>query len=98
MPPHVDGLRTVCDDVNQIYDVLGVEAARAHLNAEFTKVISFDGTYVNARHIELLVDRMIDTGIITSVRRDGISRDEGPIAKAMFEKTVDNFATARYVL
>lgn len=92
--PHIDGIRTLCDDVNQVFQVLGIEAARTHLISEFTKTISFDGTYINARHIELLVDRMIDTGVLTSVRRDGISREEGPIAKALFEKTVENFGTA----
>ncbi|HMP28056.1 MAG TPA: hypothetical protein PKD85_00565, partial [Saprospiraceae bacterium] len=32
------------------------------------------------------------SGIITSVNRDGISRDVGPLAKGMFEKAVENFA------
>jgi DNA-directed RNA polymerase beta' subunit len=35
---------------------------------------------------------MLRYGTITPVSRDGISRDVGPIAKGLFEKTVENFA------
>ena len=61
---------------------------------ELTRIISFNGTYINPRHIQLLVDNMTYTGEITSVRRDGISRDVGPIAKVMFEQPVTNAITA----
>ncbi len=59
-----------------------------------TRVISFDGTYVNPRHIQLLVDSMTDTGDITNVNRNGISRDEGQLKKIMFEQPVDNATEA----
>ena len=38
--------------------VLGVEAARAVLLSEIRNVISFDSSYVNYRHLALLVDCM----------------------------------------
>lgn len=90
----VDIAKTNSDDIWEVYNVLGIEAVRAFLIEEITKILSFDGTYINPRHISLLVDTMCRTGIITSVNRDGISRDVGPIAKGMFEKAVDNFAEA----
>lgn len=90
----VDIAGTFSDDIWEIYNVFGIEAVRAFLIDEITKILSFDGTYINPRHISLLVDAMCRTGIITSVNRDGISRDVGPIAKGMFEKAVDNFAEA----
>lgn len=86
--------KTVCDDFWQIYRTLGVEAAREVLLVEFNKSICSDGSYINPRHIELLVDSMIFTGTITSVRREGIDRSVGPLAKCAFEKTVENFAIA----
>ena len=61
---------------------------------ESTAVLSFDGTYINARHIRLLISSMCFSGIITGANRDGISRKAGPVAKGMFEKPVDNFAEA----
>ena len=90
----VDSKRTICDDMHSIYAVLGIEAAQRFLIEEMTRIISFDGTYINPRHIQLLVDSMTHTGVITSVRRDGIPRDVGPIAKIMFEQAVDNAVEA----
>ncbi len=89
-----DATRTICDDFWQINKCLGIEAAREMLIIELTKCMSFDGSYINHRHVELLVDSMTSSGTITSVRREGIDRSCGPLAKCAFEKTVDNFALA----
>lgn len=87
---HVDPYRTMIDDMHSIKDVLGIEAVRKFLIAEYTRIISFDGSYVNPRHIDVLVDAMTHTGEITSVSRSGIDRSVGPIAKITFEETVTN--------
>ena len=92
--PGVDGKRTISDDMWEILKIFGIEAARTFLIKEITGILSFDGTFVNRRHVQLLVDVMTRTGTITSVTRDGISRDVGPIAKGMFEKAVENFTEA----
>ncbi len=92
--PGVDQTRTISDDIWEVYFTFGIEAVRKFLIEEITRILSFDGTYINPRHISLLVDTMCRTGTITSVNRDGISREVGPIAKGMFEKAVDNFAEA----
>nr|QBK86424.1 MAG: DNA-directed RNA polymerase subunit alpha [Marseillevirus LCMAC102] len=88
--PNVDPYHTITDDMYAVYNILGIEATRKFLIEEITRIISFDGTYINPRHIQLLVDGMTHTGEITSVRRDGIPRDVGPIAKIMFEQAVEN--------
>ena len=90
----VDFTRTTTNNIWEILDVLGIEATRQTLISELSALISFDGTYINARHIELLVDAMTYTGEITSVRQDGIGREVGPISKGMFEKATENFAEA----
>ena len=78
-----------------MYQVLGVEPARRFLIEEFTRVLSFDGSYINAHHIPLLVDAICHKGTLTAVRRDGIDRhDVGPIAKAAFETTIENVLRA----
>jgi intein/homing endonuclease len=92
--PGIDQTRTLSDDMWEIYRVLGIEATRKFLYREMNKILSFDGAYINPRHIYLLVDGMTRSGTITSVNRDGIPRDVGPIAKGMFEKAVDNFGEA----
>jgi hypothetical protein len=90
----VNPYSTVIDDMHTIQSTLGIEATRKFLIEELTRIISFDGVYINPRHIQLLVDSMTYTGEITSVRRDGISRDVGPNAKIMFEQAVDNAVEA----
>jgi DNA-directed RNA polymerase II subunit RPB1 len=92
--PGVDSTRTVTDDMHAICAVLGIEATRKFLIQEITRLISFDGTYVNQCFITLLVDSMVYTGSITSVARDGIPRTVGPIAKVCFEESMDNASQA----
>lgn len=92
----VDFKRTMCDDIHSIVNVLGIEAARRFLIEEVTRVISFDGTYVNPRFFQLLADSMTNTGTLTCVRRYGISRDEGPITKILFEQPIDNAVDASF--
>ena len=92
--PGVDPTRTISDDMWEIYEVLGIEATRSFLIKEMTRILSFDGTYVNPRHVVLLVESMTLTGTITSVSRYGIHRNVGPVSKGIFEKPVENFAEA----
>ena len=93
--PLVDSSRTISNNPREIRQVLGIEAARSFLVEEITRVLSFDGTYINAHHVPLLVDAMCHRGNLSAVRRDGIDRhDVGPIAKAAFEMTVDNTFTS----
>jgi len=37
---------------------------------------------------------MVVSGVITSVRREGIDKTIGPLAKCAFEKVLDNFTNA----
>ena len=53
-------------------------------------VISFDGSYVNYRHLALLCDVMTTKGHLMAITRHGINRqDVGPIMRCSFEETVD---------
>ncbi len=88
--PNVDQSKTISDDMHEIYKILGIEAAREFLVKEIQRVISFDGTYVNPRHIGLLADVMTLSGHLTPVSRHGIGREVGPCALLMFEKSVEN--------
>jgi DNA-directed RNA polymerase beta' subunit len=88
--PKVDFTRTISNDINEIYDLLGVEAARAALYNELSGVIADAELYVNYRHIALLVDTMTNRGYLLSIDRHGINRvDIGPLAKCSFEETTD---------
>lgn len=93
--PLFDPLQTVCNNMWEIYQVLGLEAARQFLIEEFNKVVSSDGTYINIRHILIMVDMMTYSGTLTSISRYGMDRNEvGPLAKATFEECMENFIKA----
>jgi DNA-directed RNA polymerase II subunit RPB1 len=91
--PVVDAPRTITNDVNEIYEYLGIEAARQALYDEIVAVM--DSISINYRHIALLVDVMTNKGTILSVNRHGINRgDIGPLAKCSFEETTDKLIKA----
>jgi DNA-directed RNA polymerase II subunit RPB1 len=86
--------KTICNDMYEINNVLGIEAARNFLKSAITRVLCSDGTYINPRHISLLVDAMTRRGTITSVTRDGIKSDASVLGRGMFEQPVANFVSS----
>ncbi len=91
----VDAARTISNDINEIYETLGIEAARQALFNEISDVIKFADLYVNYRHLSLLVDTMTNKGYMLSIDRHGINRvDIGPLAKSSFEETNDMIVKA----
>jgi DNA-directed RNA polymerase II subunit RPB1 len=87
---NIDKTRTICNDVNEIYSIFGIEAARQALYNEIWDVIKDADLYVNYRHLSLLVDTMTNKGYLLSIDRHGINRvDIGPLAKSSFEETND---------
>jgi DNA-directed RNA polymerase beta' subunit len=92
---YIDSNRTFSNDILEIYNVLGIEAARQSIYNEIADVIEFDGTYVNYHHISMLCDRMTYNCKLVSIFRHGINNDNiGPIAKASFEETPEMFLKA----
>ena len=92
---YIDGTRTFSNDIQEVYNVLGIEAARQTIYNEIVEVIEFDGVYVNHHHFSLLCDRMTFSYKMISIFRHGINNDNiGPIAKASFEETPEMFMKA----
>ena len=98
----VDPIRTMTNDVVEISRILGIEAGRKALLNEVRNVISFDGTYVNYRHLSILVDTMtyrplpLDKGCLLPMTRHGLKNVESAsvLHKSSFEETVDVLSTA----
>jgi DNA-directed RNA polymerase beta' subunit len=92
---YIDNKRTISNDIIEIYDILGIEAARQTIYNELVEVVEFDGTYINYHNYSVLVDRMTFTNKLISIFRHGINNDNiGPIAKASFEETPEMFLKA----
>ena len=86
----IDFTRMISNDINEIYETLGIEAVRKALIAEVRNVLRPYDIYVNYRHIAILCDVMTQRGILTSITRHGLNRaDLGPIRKCSFEETVE---------
>jgi DNA-directed RNA polymerase II subunit RPB1 len=86
----IDATRTVSNDIVEVFQALGIEGVRGALLSELRNVISFDGSYVNYRHLASLVDVMTIQGHLMAIDRHGINRvDSGPLLRASFEETVD---------
>ena len=91
--PNVDATRTISNDIREIYETLGIEAARNSLYRELVNVTS-EGS-MNYRHMSLLIDTMTYKGQLMSIDRHGINRgDIGPLAKSSFEETTDMLINA----
>ena len=88
--PGVDTTRTSCNSFGEILRVFGIEATRSSLMRELKNVLSFDGSYVNHRHLAILVDVMTAQGRLSAVTRFGINRSQtGALMRCSFEETVE---------
>jgi DNA-directed RNA polymerase II subunit RPB1 len=85
-----DWENTVTNDVQEVASTLGIVAARALLFAELDRVISYDGGYVDPRHLRALTNSMTHRGYIMSMTRHGINRvDFSVLQRASYEEPVD---------
>jgi hypothetical protein len=87
---YVNKKKTTSNNMWDIYDLHGIEAAKSFLSKEFYQIIGIGG-----RHITLLIDAMTYSGKIQPVNRYGIDRkSSGIMAKIGFEQAFDNFFIA----
>jgi DNA-directed RNA polymerase II subunit RPB1 len=83
---YIDCTRTHSNDIKEVFDVLGIEAARQTIYNELTEVMDFSDVYINYHHVSVLCDRMTCNKDMVSIFRSGLLNDNvGPIAKATFE-------------
>ena len=91
----VDIRRTTTNDINEIYEVLGIEAARAAIIRELMNTLSEQALDVDIRHAMLVADVMTSEGKVQQIGRHGIAGSkESVLARAAFEVTVKNLIDA----
>ena len=95
---HIHGIASIiqeciqCNDIFAIRDTYGIEAARAQLLTEIHAIMSFDGSYVNIRHMMMMVDWMTWSGNINALNRHGVKKmmdGATPLKRATFEQPVE---------
>ncbi len=87
----VDATRTRTNNVNEIYEVMGIEAARLALIQEAMETLKEQGLTVDIRHIMLVADIMTVDGDVKPIGRHGVSGEKASVlARAAFEVTVNH--------
>ena len=84
----IDKVRTTTNNIHEIGEVLGIEAARQSIINEAQNTLSEQGLSVDVRHIMLVADIMTSEGVVKSIGRHGISGEKSSVlARAAFEET-----------
>jgi DNA-directed RNA polymerase subunit A' len=95
---YVDGIdlsRITTNNVYEIWQTLGIEAARTALVKEITNTLEEQGLEVDIRHIMLVADLMTSKGYLQQIGRHGIAGTKTSVlARAAFEITVPTIARA----
>jgi DNA-directed RNA polymerase subunit A" len=93
--PNVDASRTSTNSIQEIYEVLGIEAARQSIINEAYNTLQEQGLTVDIRHIMLVADMMSNDGDVKAIGRHGISgRKSSVLARAAFEITAHHLLRA----
>lgn len=91
----VDSRRTITNDIYEIAETLGIEAARNVLIKEAIGVLNEQGLDVDIRHVMLVADIMTSSGEVLQIGRHGVSgKKSSVIARAAFEITVPTLVEA----
>ncbi|KAK7561108.1 DNA-directed RNA polymerase-like protein I subunit [Phyllosticta citricarpa] len=76
------------NDIVQVLETYGVEAARATIVREMNAVFGGHGISVDNRHLNLIADTMTRGGGYTAFNRMGMKSNPSPFMKMSFETTV----------
>ena len=91
----IDPLRTTTNDIHEVAEMLGIEAARNVLIREARSVLSEQGLDVDVRHVMLVSDIMTNSGGVQQIGRHGISGEKSSVlARAAFELTIQHLVNA----
>lgn len=91
----IDYKTTTTNNIMEIEEVLGIEAARQSIINEIKYTISSHGISVDIRHFMLLADMMSFKGQVLGITRFGISKMKmSTLMLASFEQTADHLFDA----
>jgi len=91
----VDTTRTRTNNISEIAQVLGIEAARNAVIHEAVSTLNEQGIAVDVRHLMLVSDMMCMEGEVKQIGRHGIAGEkESVLSRAAFEVTVNHLLDA----
>ncbi len=93
--PGVDPRRVFTNNIKEVEEVLGIEAARTAIIKEIMDVLEDQGLDVDIRHVMVIADVMTWSGTVKQVGRHGVAGEKPSVlARAAFEMTVQKLAEA----
>ena len=91
----IDGSKTKTNNIIEIANVLGIEAARNAVINEALDTLQQQGLSVDIRHLMLVSDMMTYNGHVEAIGRHGVAgQKESVLARAAFEITTKHLLTA----
>ncbi len=92
---HIDATRTKTNNINEMAEVFGIEAARNSIIEEAMDTLREQGLTVDVRHIMLVADMMTLDGEVKQIGRHGIAGEKTSVlSRAAFEVTVNHLLDA----
>jgi len=93
----VDKKRTYTNNLYEVAEVLGIEAARNLIIKEALETMRSQGVDTDVRHLMLVADIMTYDGTIRAIGRYGVAGSKASVlARANFEETVKHLTKASY--
>jgi len=94
----IDPYKTTTNNIFEIEQVLGIEAARQSIINEVFKVIENQGFNIDVRHIMLVSDTMCVSGSLKGITRYGVvSEKASALARASFETPIKHIIHAALI-
>ncbi|MFC1800474.1 DNA-directed RNA polymerase subunit A'' [Nanoarchaeota archaeon] len=94
----VDTTRTKTNNIFEIRELLGIEAARQSIMNEVTGVIENQGLNVDVRHIMLVADTMCISSNVKGITRYGVVSEKASVlARASFETPIKHIINASLI-
>ncbi len=91
----IDRSRTYTNNIIEVYEYLGIEAARQAIVNELQSTLDGARLEVDARHLLMVADVMTSEGEVRAIGRHGVSGTKHSIlARAAFEVTVNHLLKA----
>jgi DNA-directed RNA polymerase subunit A" len=95
---YVDSTRTYSNDIREMAEVFGIEAARQTVINEIRGVLTSQGLNIDNRHVMLVSDSMCQKGEIQGITRYGIIKQKASvIARASFETPIKHLLEASLI-
>ncbi|CAH4038171.1 DNA-directed RNA polymerase III subunit RPC1 [Pieris brassicae] len=93
----VDGRKTSSNNILEVFQTLGIEAAVSTIISEIQGVMAGHGMSVDRRHVALLAAQMCARGEVLGITRYGLAKMKDSVLNlASFEKTADHLFDAAY--